>query len=50
MSVVNGFTDYPAFLGYNQVVSREDADVVLTINNDPLLVLVNTNRVKPPAS
>ncbi|SUH12923.1 Uncharacterized membrane protein [Salmonella enterica subsp. enterica] len=36
--VVNGFSDYPVFLGYNQAVARDDADVVLTINNDPLLV------------
>ncbi|MDI5829902.1 glutamine amidotransferase, partial [Salmonella enterica subsp. enterica serovar Kentucky] len=29
--VVNGFSDYPVFLGYNQAVARDDADVVLTI-------------------
>ncbi len=30
--------DYPVFLGYNGAVARDDADVVLTINIDPLLV------------
>lgn len=36
--VVNGFLDYLVFFGYNQVVVRDDVDVVLIINNDLLLV------------
>lgn len=47
--VVNGFSDYPVFLGYNQAVARDDADVVLTINNDPLLVFGEYQQGKPPA-
>ncbi|SQJ36808.1 Putative cytoplasmic protein [Salmonella enterica] len=36
--VIKGFSDYPPFLGYNQAVAKENTAVVLTINNDPLLV------------
>lgn len=32
------FTEWPVFLGYNKVCAKDDAQTVLTIANDPLLV------------
>ncbi len=34
--VIKGFSEYPFFLGYNRAIAKENAEVVLTINNDPL--------------
>ena len=30
---------WPSFLGYNKTIRREDADVVATVNGDPLIAL-----------
>ncbi|NYY78254.1 hypothetical protein DMI69_11455 [Escherichia coli] len=34
------------FLGYNRAIAKENAEVVLTINNDPLLVFGNYHNGK----
>ncbi|HAI2230318.1 glutamine amidotransferase, partial [Escherichia coli] len=44
--VIKGFSEYPFFLGYNRAIAKENAEVVLTINNDPLLVFGNYHNGK----
>ncbi|MCW9791089.1 glutamine amidotransferase, partial [Escherichia coli] len=41
-----GFSEYPFFLGYNRAIAKENAEVVLTINNAPLLVFGNYHNGK----
>ncbi|WEJ91159.1 MAG: glutamine amidotransferase [Klebsiella huaxiensis] len=43
---VNEFTDWPVFLGYNKVESKDNATIALTIDNDPLLVYGNFEKGK----
>ncbi|HAX3925579.1 TPA: cytoplasmic protein, partial [Escherichia coli] len=44
--VIKGFSEYPFFLGYNRAIAKENAEVVLTINNAPLLVFGNYHNGK----
>ena len=44
--VIKGFSEYPFFLGYNRAIAKENAEVVLTINNAPLLVFSNYHNGK----
>ena len=36
--------DWPYFLGYNRLVAKSDADVVMTVDDDPFLVLGAAGR------
>ncbi|MXG48644.1 cytoplasmic protein [Escherichia coli] len=44
--VIKGFSEYPFFLGYNRAIAKENAEVVLTINNAPLLDFGNYHNGK----
>lgn len=37
-TAVKGFSEWPLFLGYNKVSAKENAEVILNIDEDPLLI------------
>ncbi|EFH6681092.1 hypothetical protein GN037_25065, partial [Escherichia coli] len=46
IQLLKGSLNILFFLGYNRAIAKENAEVVLTINNDPLLVFGNYHNGK----